>query len=175
MSLSEEKVLEGLARIDALLSETEQSYAQEMETLLRQRTKLMEWLWTHGSHTMDSVVERFIMIRDRRLHFKKTFEAIDKAEALEMDKHDVWMLQMLKQTDATSIRTSHGTAYTQTKNRYSGADWPIFWNFIKENDRFDMLEKRVGQKAVEDYRDETGDIPPGLNVFSEETVTVRRS
>lgn len=175
MSLTEEKVLEGLARVDALLSETEQSYAQEMETLLQQRLQLMEWLWKHGSHTMDSVVERFIMLRDRRLHFKKTFEAIDKIESLEMDKHDIWMLETLNNVNATSMKTEHGTAYTQTKNRYSGADWPIFWNFIKENDRFDMLEKRVGQKAVDDYREETGDIPPGLNVFTEQTVTVRRS
>lgn len=175
MSLNEEKVLEGLARVDALLSETQESYATEMDTLLKQRLALMEWLWKHGTHTMDSVVERFIKLRDRRAAFKKTFDTIDKAETLEMDKHDVWMLQMLESMDATSMRTAHGTAFTQDKNRYSGADWPLFWKFIKDNDRFDMLEKRVGQKAVEEYREETGEIPPGLNVFSEKTVTVRRS
>ena len=55
------------------------------------------------------------------------------------------------------------------------ADWDAYLAFVKENDRFDMLEKRCAKLAVEQYRAANDDLPPGVNWKSAVTVNVRRA
>jgi hypothetical protein len=38
-----------------------------------------------------------------------------------------------------------------------------------------MLERRVSKAAVEQYKDEHGNLPPGINWREEITINVRRS
>lgn len=53
-------------------------------------------------------------------------------------------------------------------------DWSVFHQWLMENNRLDLLERRVAQRALHEWREETGKIPPGLNAFSETEVNVRR-
>jgi hypothetical protein len=57
---------------------------------------------------------------------------------------------------------------------YSAADWPEIWAFIKANDRFDMLQKRLGEKALTDFLEESGTLPPGINMHQEYEIVIRR-
>ena len=39
------------------------------------------------------------------------------------------------------------------KTKYNVKDWGVLHSWIKKNDRFDMLQKRLSDKAVEDWVD----------------------
>jgi hypothetical protein len=55
------------------------------------------------------------------------------------------------------------------------ADWDATLDFIKANEHWQMLEHRVSKQAVEEYKSEHGDLPPGVDWREEVTVNVRRA
>jgi hypothetical protein len=55
------------------------------------------------------------------------------------------------------------------------SDWPSLWEFLAQSGRFDMLEKRISIKAVQEYYEQTGELPPGVNVNPELKVVIRRA
>ena len=54
------------------------------------------------------------------------------------------------------------------------ADWDAVLTFIRENDAFDMLEKRVSKTAVRGYIDLTKAVPPGITYGTKLSVSVRK-
>jgi hypothetical protein len=62
------------------------------------------------------------------------------------------------------------------KTRYWTSDWQSMHNFIMENKMPDLLEKRISQSTMRQLLDENPDMmPPGVNVDSKYSVTIRRS
>jgi hypothetical protein len=47
--------------------------------------------------------------------------------------------------------------------------------FVRENNMWHLLKKDIAKNAVEEYRNEKNDLPPGLNWREEITIGVRRS
>jgi len=85
------------------------------------------------------------------------------------------MLGFLNSSQIDSVATPTGTFYRQEEITPTCADWHTFHGWIKDNDAFDFLEKRVTKKAVKDYMESNaGAIPPGLSIFREFVVRVRR-
>lgn len=121
------------------------------------------------------LIEKFVQVRDKRAEIKQEYEAKDEKyrAAQEMIKRE--LLKHMESVNSTQLKGDAGTAYRNLVRRFGAADWNQVWGFIKENDRFDMLEKRLGQKAMADYLDETGEMPPGVNLHQEYDVTIRRS
>ena len=86
------------------------------------------------------------------------------------------LLTICKTAGAESIKTKHGTVIRTTKNRYWTSDWGAFHQFILDHEVPGLLEKRISQAELARFREENPDIiPPGLNLDSKFTVTVRRS
>jgi len=175
MTLSIEQVSEGIARAKEKLAESEASLSGERDRLNMAIAKLEDYLWEHGEHTADSITEEFVALRDARAALKKQYENEDNALKEQMARRDVWLLTAINAMGCESIRTSHGTAYKQTKTRSSCGDWPAYWNYMKEHDRFDLVEKRVSQGAISKMIEDEEELPPGVNLFSEDVVTVRRA
>jgi hypothetical protein len=55
------------------------------------------------------------------------------------------------------------------------ADWDYVLDYIQKNELWNMLEKRVSKQAVEQYVEEHGNLPPGINWREELVVNIRRS
>ena len=127
------------------------------------------------SVTVDDAVAGYITLRDKRSELKKEYEERDADLKTKMERIEVFLLQSLDKVGANSLNTDHGTAYISEDVRASCADWDALWSCIQQTGRFDLLEKRVASKAVREYREENGDLPPGVSIHSERVVRVRRS
>jgi hypothetical protein len=46
---------------------------------------------------------------------------------------------------------------------------------VRENDDWALLEVRASKSAVEQYRENNNDLPPGISMREERVVNVRRS
>ena len=115
-------------------------------------------------------------MRDKRNAAKREFENQDKMIEEQMGLIESQMLEICKQNNANSIRTEHGTVIRQVKSRYWTNDWDSMYRFIKENDAYGLLEKRLHQTHMKEFLSENPEkLPMGLNVESEYTVVVRRS
>ena len=124
---------------------------------------------------VDTVIAAVIKLRDTRAELKKRYDTEDGVLKEKMEKLEGYLAQVMQDTNSTQLGSKHGTAYTQINMKASCSDWPSYWSFIQETGRFDMLEKRVGSTAIKDYYNETGDLPPGINISQEMKVVVRRS
>jgi hypothetical protein len=125
---------------------------------------------------IDKVTETYVKIRDARSVLKKEYEAKDLELKAQLETLDAFFLETLQTLGVESVRTKHGTVYQSTSIKPSCMDWNAFYTWIAENEAFDALEKRVKKSFIVDYMNDNKDeLPPGISVLKEYTVTIRRS
>lgn len=123
----------------------------------------------------DKLVKTYVKIRDKRKELVDQYEKEDNnlKEALELIESE--LLEMCKETGADSLRTEFGTVTRRVAKRYWTNDWHSFHEFLKEHGTLELLEKRIAQTNMSTFLEENPDLlPPGLNIDSRYTVTVRR-
>lgn len=123
----------------------------------------------------DTLIQGYVKLRDMRAELKKAYDLKDEDLKSKMNKIEAYLLQMMQQTGASNLGAMHGTAYQQIQIRAGCNDWPTLWAFQQESGRFDLTEKRVSSKAVQAYQEETGELPPGVDISSEIKIVIRRA
>ena len=125
---------------------------------------------------LDKITETYVKIRDARSDLKKKYEAEDLALKVQLETLDSFLLGRLQELGVESVRTKHGTVYQSVTVKPSCEDWNGFYAWIAEHEAFDALERRVKKSFITTYmEDNKGELPPGINVTQEYTVTIRRS
>lgn len=124
---------------------------------------------------IEQIVSTYIKLRDKRDMMYQDFK--EKTAQIEEDmqtlKHK--LVEISKETGATSFSSPSGVAYRTVKNRYWTNDWGSFYNFMQEHGAMGLLEKRIHQTSMKEFLDENPEVhPPGLHVDSEYEITVRR-
>jgi hypothetical protein len=123
---------------------------------------------------IDEAVEKYIALRDKKAQMKKACdEKVAKIDAV-LDKIEAALLKFFDASGQESAKTQHGTAYTQLRESVTVASRDDYFDFVKEEDRWDMLESRANKIAVLQYKEEHGELPPGLNYRAERIVNIRR-
>lgn len=125
---------------------------------------------------LDRFTKVYIKIRDKRAELKAAFDKEDSDLKLKQESLENAMLAQMNATGAKSVRTDFGTVYRQEEVKPSASDWDSLYRWIKENDAFDALERRVKKTFVTEYMEtHDGALPPGVSVHREFVVRVRRS
>lgn len=124
---------------------------------------------------LNDLVEKYILIRDRKQKLKSDYEA--KAGELDavLDKIEAVLLKTFEETGMDSVKTSAGTAYRTVRTQASVADWDAFFAYVQKHGAFELLERRCSKSAVEQFKAANDDLPPGLNWREERVVNIRRS
>ena len=124
---------------------------------------------------MEELIEKYIAIRDKKAEIVADHKAkIAKIDET-LDKVEAVLLVQLEENGMESARCKSGTVYKSNRTSATVADWDYVLNFIQTHDLWNMLERRVSKQAVEQYKEEHGDLPPGINWREEVVVNVRRS
>jgi hypothetical protein len=124
---------------------------------------------------LGKLTKAYINIRDRRTEIAAEFKKEDDGLKEQQDKIKASLLEFCKENNIDSVRTEAGVFYRSQKRRYWTSDWESMHKFILEHEAPEFLEKRLNQTAVREFLEENPDIlPPGLNVQSEYTISIRR-
>ena len=123
----------------------------------------------------DKIVDTYVQLRDKRDCIRR-----EQQEALApyneaMSKLEDIMLTHLLALGADNIKTPHGTAYQAELVSAKVTDWDSTLQFIRAEELWHMLEKRVSKQAVAEFVQETGHLPPGVDIARTKTVNIRRS
>lgn len=126
------------------------------------------------SINVDQVVAAYMTLRSKKDAIEgevKTKVADIKAK---MEKLESWIKTQADAQGVTSFKTKHGTAFLTTTDYANVGDWDAVLEFIKTNDAFEMLEKRVSKTAVRNYVENDKFVPPGVNYGTKLEVNVRK-
>jgi hypothetical protein len=124
---------------------------------------------------IEKLVEGYVRARDKKAELKAEFTK--KTASLDewMARAEGVILKELQAQNLESVRTASGTAYKNVQTSATVADWDSVLGFIKENDAWTMLERKVNKTAVQEFRAMNNDLPPGVNWREEVVVNIRRS
>jgi len=124
---------------------------------------------------MDELSAEYLELRLKREHLKHEWEAQDTKIADEMDKIETAMLDVLNETNASSISTDNAVIMRRVTQRYNPTNWDAVYKLIERHSAYGLLHKRIHDGNMKDFLDQHPDeYPAGLNVDSRYAVTVRR-
>lgn len=124
---------------------------------------------------VEKLVKVYLKMNSKLSELKAAFEAEEKSLKEQMVKVKSALLEYCKEQNVESVRTAEGLFYRGVTTRYWTNDWESMGKFIVENNAPELLEKRLHQGNTKQFLESHPDLlPPGLNVDSEYTITVRR-
>lgn len=125
---------------------------------------------------ISTLTKAYVKIRDARGVLKKQYEEEDIKLKAKLERLEAEMLRFLQENNTDSVKTVHGTFYRQEEITPTGADWDALYRWIADNDAFDALERRIKKGFIKEYMEtHEGGVPPGVSVYREYVVRVRRS
>lgn len=96
--------------------------------------------------------------------------AADKVAADLKEKETGFKHQLMEALRAASLTVAGNDKVfftMRTKERAQVIDWPSFYEYIKTNDAFDLLQRRVNEAAIE----ERGGEVPGVEMYEYEDLS----
>ena len=123
----------------------------------------------------------YLKIRDHRKVLAREFKAKDDQMKRDQEKIGNALLSFLDETKQKRGSTKEGLFYKQKEIIPTGSDWNAFYRFVRDNDAFEFLERRIKKTEVAKYMKEHKDgngapvIPPGVSVLETWTIRVRKS
>ena len=122
------------------------------------------------------LTKAYVKIRDAKAALAAEYTAQEKKLDADMAVIKAALLDYCKQHSVDSVRTAAGLVIRSVKKRYWTSDWESMNRFILDNELPEFFEKRLNQSAVKSYLEDNPEkMPPGLNVDSEFTITVRKA
>jgi hypothetical protein len=117
----------------------------------------------------DKLTEIYVKIRNKRRELKKQDDELEAQLNIVASE----LLEICKEQGSSLIRTPHGTISKRVTKRYWTSDWQSFYDFIKENDAFALMQQRINTANMEQFLEENPDLhPPGLNAEQTQTVVI---
>lgn len=113
---------------------------------------------------INEVVAAYRKLRDQHAKLKKEFELAAAEITSKMDTLEAYMLAQTAELGVDSFKTEYGTCYKYHATSATVANWDEAIRFIRDNELWNLLERRVSKKAVEEYKEEHDLYPPGVDV-----------
>lgn len=123
---------------------------------------------------VEQVIAAYMKLRQSKEEIER--EAKEKVNELKvkMEKFEAWLREKANEQGVTSFKTKAGTAFLTTTDFANVADWDAVLDFIKTNEAFDMLERRVSKTAVRAYIETHKQVPAGVNYGTKLDVNIRK-
>lgn len=121
----------------------------------------------------DKIIDSYIRLRDRIAARKDAFEKEVAPMKAKLEEVESFLLGELNRQNLQSFSTPFGTAFKSQWTKANVTDWEALHRYIMDNDRMDLLERRVSKTNVLDTIAQ-GDTIPGVTIESGYTCNIRR-
>lgn len=93
-----------------------------------------------------------------------------------MTKLENYMLDLLNKAGVDSMAFKGvGTMFKKETTSVTAEEWNATLDWIKANNAWEFLERRVSKTVVMEYAEANGEYPPGLKVTNATVVQVRKT
>ncbi len=122
----------------------------------------------------NSIVARYVEIRDAIKAKEDAHKAEIAEEKRKLEVIEAFLLQDMQAHGETSFSTTAGTAYVKTNEYLKVADKEVFMNWVKEQGDLNFLTVSASKTQCLEFKENTGNLPPGLNYTAVKEIGVRR-
>jgi hypothetical protein len=126
-----------------------------------------------SSTRIDRLVSLYVRVRDARDKLKEEYKTALAPFEHEMGELSGLMLKFLDDTGQESAKTAQGTVYASVRHTASLFDPDAFIEFVRENDLYELMDRKANAPACRDFALEKGALPPGVKINSQRIVGVR--
>jgi hypothetical protein len=124
-----------------------------------------------SDHNASELADIYIKMRERIRELEDKVKTIKEQQAMVADK----MLELCNEQDANSLTTTNGTISRRLNSSYWTSDWDSFYNFVKDNDAYHLLEKRIHNGNMKEFLTDNPDaVPMGLQARNQYIISVRK-
>jgi hypothetical protein len=125
---------------------------------------------------VDDAIEAYLALRKRLDEMKETHKAAEAEIAAKLEKLETFFLHFLNVSGGSSFQAKGiGTFFKQDVVSCSVKDWDATLAWIKEQDAWEFLERRVSKTVVQEYAAAQGQLPPGIDMTTAVAVRVRKA
>jgi uncharacterized protein YjaZ len=120
------------------------------------------------------VIRTYAKLRDQKAAAEA--EVKDRVDQIKgkMTKLEAYLKEQMDAQGLTQFKSEYGTAFLTTTDFANVGNWDEVLQFIKDNEAYDMLEKRVSKLAVRGYMDKNKRVPPGITYGTKLDVNIRK-
>lgn len=124
---------------------------------------------------LSEAIGLYVELRDKKAALKKQYT--DSVEAIDekLKKLEAMFLKAFEKSGQSSAKADTGTAFIKERTSDKVVDREAYIQFLKATDNFAMIESRVNKSALDEFIEETGELPPGVTRAVERTINVRRA
>ena len=121
---------------------------------------------------IEKLMQAEINIRDAIADLENQVKDLKaKREKIQSALNDICL-----QMKVDGLKTSVGTLTRSVKTRYWTDDWPSMYQFLKEQDALELMEKRIAQGNMKEFlANNPGVLPPGIQQQNEFSIVIRRN
>ena len=113
----------------------------------------------------------YIKMRVQIRELEDKVKAIKHEQLMVTDK----MLELCSDQDVNSLATTNGTISRRLSSSYWTGDWDSFYSFVKDNDAYHLLEKRIHNTNMKEFLADNPDaVPMGLQAKRQYVISVRK-
>ena len=124
--------------------------------------------------TVDAVIKKYMKLRSQKEAVEAEIkERVDKIKA-DMAKLEAFLQAKMDADGLTSFKSEHGTAFLTTTDFANVDNWDAVLQFIREEEAYDMLERRVSKAAVRGYIEANKEVPPGIKYGTKLDINIRK-
>lgn len=120
------------------------------------------------------VIRTYMKLREQKTKLEATVKDDLTKLKTKMDKLEAYLKVKMDEQGLTSFKSDHGTAFLTTTDYANVESWDKTLKFIRDNEAFDMLEKRVSKVAVRGYIEANKSVPPGITYGTKLEVNIRK-
>lgn len=147
-----------------------------MDIKLMGKEALDKFLASVPALTVEKKMQLYLRLRTAKSVMKKHADAVDAEYKLAMETIENHLLADADKATVTGFTVAGvGTSYTAETTKISIADDGAFHQFVLAQQDLSFFEQRVGTKRVAAYVKETKLNPPGLNIFRERVMRIRKA
>jgi hypothetical protein len=143
------------------------------------KEELDAFITTLPGLTTEKKMKLFVRLRETKSAHTSAYNEEQAQFKLIMETCENLLLGDADRQNVTGFKTDAGTSYIQEEVKVGIADSAVFTSFLDalppDADRYGFFEARVSSNRVKEYIKLHGTPPPGLNIFRERVMRVRKA
>ncbi len=120
--------------------------------------------------TVGGLIDELFLLREQRRKLAET----DKNLRDQYAELEASLIAALDQQEATQARGRSATATLNEEELATVVDWHLVHEFIRSQNAFHLLQRRMNSAAWREAAAERGEPIPGTTVFKRRTIALRR-